>query len=103
MDGDRFKKIVSALRSTTGIDADVVYAQENYRLIPYTRDLFGKNAQLYKAYGYTWSEECLGEVEWDGKCFFVPERTDFVRFIIVDDEKRKAQLDKFVEALNGLE
>lgn len=100
MNGDNFRLLISALRNKTGIDADVVYARENDRLIPYTRDLFGENAQLYKAYGYTWGEKCVGEVEWDGRCFFVPEDTDFVRFIIVDDEERK---EKIMEVINGLE
>lgn len=99
MNWNKFGKIMEAVDSVEGVHASFIYANRGKRLVPYRESCWGENPKLFKAYGYNWNQKCLGEVEWDGKCFFAPEDTDIIRFIIVEEN---ADIAKLVERIGGV-
>lgn len=56
--------------------------------------------KVYKAYGYDIEGKRVGEALSDGKCFFVPEDTMYVRYITIGpngDEDKVRELEKQVD------
>lgn len=101
MDWNSFGRFIASVAYKRGVFADFLYAQENERLLIYTIDC--KTTKLYKAFGYDWDNECTGEVQWDGKCFFMPEGTRIIKFVIIDERYVDMNIvDEAWEMANGL-
>lgn len=100
MDWNNFGRFMSAVMRKRGVYVDFCYMREDERLMVYR--LEGSHIRLYKAFGYDWGNNCLGEVQWDGKCFFAPEGTNLIRYVIVDDYADIDKIDEAWEMANGL-
>lgn len=77
----RFKEFYRNVQNIEGVYTDYLFVAAGTRLIHYTI----KGYKLYKAMAYNWRGDELGEAQWDGICFFVPEYTQEVKMVFMEE------------------
>ena len=83
-----FRDFWHKVKNNNGVYADYLFTRD--RLVPFKV----KGYKLYKAVSYGWNGQVIGEAQWDGICFFLPEGTQETRFILVSHEADIEELSK---------
>jgi hypothetical protein len=76
------------------LDEDYIHIFRNETI----REIIHKpnsNFKLYKGYAFDIDGNCLGEIQWDGTCFFMPTNGAYtLNFIMYDEDTDVSELDK---------
>ena len=74
-----FRDFWQKVKYMDGVYADYLFSRD--RLVPFQV----KGYKLYKAVSYDWNGNVVGEAQWDGICFFLPEGVQETRYIFVNN------------------
>lgn len=101
MDYNTFWEFMRKACHVKGVYASYIYvSDENYFSVfrnEVIREIIHRpnsNFKLYKGYAFDINDNCVGEVEWDGTCFFMPGGQWIVRFVMYDEDTDVSELDE---------